>query len=404
MMRAHQMAGIMSMRSHRFLHRLRMVVVEPHADTLDRLELMGRVRLALEGLMTIERYAWDSRGALTMVGRLHAPADTIYPQMRTKLEALGFTPFLRQSGDEVEVLAAPFVITAPKPNIVLPVVLFVITVLSTLMVGALYDGVDVFSNPAGIVAGIPFSATIMGILFVHEMGHYVVGRWRRAPVSLPYFIPVPPIPIPGLGVITFTGTLGAVIVQREPMLDRKTILEIGIAGPLAGLIIAIPLLFYGLATSTVGPPPAGGYIQEGNSILYATAKYLVFGQLLPGNGVDVQLNAVAWGAWIGLLVTMINLLPIGQLDGGHVAYALLGEYAHYLAYAFIGGCVLLGILVAPNWLLWGVLGLFIGPRHPPPLNDVSRIGPGHAALAVLGLITFVLLFIPNPLQVVGVPQ
>jgi membrane-associated protease RseP (regulator of RpoE activity) len=379
--------------------------VEPHvADTLDRLELMGRVRLALDGLMTIERYAWDSRGALTMVGKLHAPADTIYPQMRTRLEALGFTPFLRRSGDDVEVLAAPFVITAPKPNTVLPVVLFVITVLSTLMVGALYDGIDVFKNPAGIVAGIPFSATIMGILFVHEMGHYIVGRWRRAPVSLPYFIPVPPIPIPGLGIITFTGTLGAVIVQREPMLDRKTILEIGIAGPLAGLIVAIPLLFYGLATSPVGPPPAGGYIQEGNSILYAAAKYLVFGRFLPGNGVDVQLNAVAWGAWIGLLVTMINLLPIGQLDGGHVAYALLGEYAHYLAYAFIGGCVLLGILVAPNWLLWGVLGLFIGPRHPPPLNDVSRIGPGHVALAVLGLITFVLLFIPNPLQVVGVPQ
>ena len=186
--------------------------MEPHvADTLDRLELMGRVRLALDGLMTIERYAWDSRGALTMVGKLHAPADKVYPQIRAGMAALGFTPFLRKSGDDVEIMALPFVISAPKPNIVLPVALFIITVLSTLMVGALYDGIDVFSNPAGIVAGIPFSATIMGILFVHEMGHYIVGRWRRAPVSLPYFIPVPPIPIPGLGIITFTGTLGAVI-------------------------------------------------------------------------------------------------------------------------------------------------------------------------------------------------
>ncbi|MDW8147383.1 MAG: site-2 protease family protein [Roseiflexaceae bacterium] len=371
------------------------------SDTLDRLELMGRVRLALDGLMTIDRYAWDSRGVLTMAGKLHAPADKIYPQIRAGMEALGFTPFLRKSGNDVEIMALPFVVSASKPNVVVPVVLFIITILSTLAVGALYDGVNVFSNPAGIVAGIPFSATIMGILFVHEMGHYIVGRWRRAPVSLPYFIPVPPIPIPGLGVVTFTGTLGAVIVQREPMLDRKTILEIGIAGPLAGLVVAIPLLLYGLATLPVGPPPAEGYIQEGNSILYAAAKYLVFGRFLPGNGVDVQLNAVAWGAWIGLLVTMINLLPIGQLDGGHVAYALLGEYAHYLAYAFIGGCMLIGILVAPNWLLWGMLGLLIGPRHPPPLNDVSRIGPLHTALAILGLIVFVLLFMPNPLQFVA---
>lgn len=372
-------------------------------DTLDRLELMGRIRLALDGLMTIERYAWDSRGVLTMVGHLHAPADVVYPKIRAGMEALGFTPFLRTSGDGVEIMALPFVASTPKRGIVLPIVLFMMTLLSTLAVGALYEGVDVFSDPVEIVKGIPFSATIMGILFVHEMGHYVVGRWRRAPVSLPYFIPVPPIPIPGLGIVTFTGTLGAVIVQREPMLDRKTVLEIGIAGPLAGLVVAIPLLFYGLATSPVGPPPQTVYIQEGNSILYAAAKYLVFGQFLPGNGVDVQLNAVAWGAWIGLLVTMINLLPIGQLDGGHVAYALLGEYAHYLAYAFIGACVLLGTLIAPNWLLWGVLGLLIGPRHPPPLNDVSRIGPAHTALALLGLITFVLLFIPNPLQLVGVP-
>lgn len=266
------------------------------SDTLDRLEVMGRVRLALDGLMTIERYTWDSRGVLTMVGKLHAPADAIYPQIRAGMEALGFTPFLRKYGNDVEIMALPFVVSAPQPNIVIPVVLFIIAILSTLAVGALYDGIDVFSNPAGIVAGIPFSATIMGILFVHEMGHYVVGRWRRAPVSLPYFIPVPPIPIPGLGIITFTGTLGAVIVQREPMLDRKTILEIGIAGPLAGLAVAIPLLFYGLATSPVGPPPEGGYIQEGNSILYAAAKYLVFGQFLPGNGLDVQLNAVAWGS------------------------------------------------------------------------------------------------------------
>ncbi|NWG21095.1 MAG: site-2 protease family protein [Chloroflexi bacterium] len=372
------------------------------AEGLDRLDIIARVRMALAGMMDIERYAWDARGILTLRGRLHGPADRLYPSIRAGMEALGFTPFLRKSGTDDEIMALPVVVTSPAPRVWLPVFLFVATILSTLMVGALYENVDVFSNPLGIVAGIPFAGTIMGILFVHEMGHYIVGRLRRAPVSLPYFIPVPPIPIPGLGVITFTGTLGAVIVQREPMLDRRTILEIGIAGPLAGLAVAIPLLFYGLATSPVGPPPATGYVQEGNSLLYAAAKYLVFGRMLPGGGLDVQLNAVAWGAWIGLLVTMINLLPIGQLDGGHVAYALLGRYAHYLAYAFIGVCILLGLLVSANWMFWGILGFLIGPRHPPPLNDISRIGPWHVVLAVLGLLTFVLLFMPDPLRIVGV--
>lgn len=373
----------------------------PTADGADRLEIIGRIRLALEGRMSIERYSWDQRGIVTLRGRLHGPADELYPTIRSAMEALGFTPLLRRAGGDDELMAVPVVITTPPQRIWTPLILFVATILSTLSVGAIYEGVDVLSNPAGILAGAPFAATIMTILFVHEMGHYIVGRLRHAPVSLPYFIPLPPVPIPDLGVITFTGTLGAVIVQREPMLDRKSILEIGIAGPLAGLAVAIPLLFYGLATSTVGAPPAGGHFQEGNSLLYAAAKYLVFGQLLPGNGVDVQLNTVAWGAWIGLLITMINLLPIGQLDGGHVAYALLGRYAHYLAYAFIGLCVLLGLLVSANWMFWGILGLLIGPRHPAPLNDISRLSAGHMVLAVLGLLTFVVLFMPDPLRIVG---
>ena len=147
-------------------------------------------------------------------------------------------------------------------------------------------------------------------------------------MSWPYFIPMPPG-------ITLTGTMGAVIVQREPLEDRRTLLEVGIAGPLAGLVVAVPLLFLGLHMSVVGFPHRGG-IQEGNSLFYLLAKFIVFGQRLPGNGVDVNLSSVAWGAWIGLLITMLNLLPIGQLDGGHVAYALLGRKADYLAYAMIG--------------------------------------------------------------------
>jgi Zn-dependent protease len=377
---------------------------------VDRLALLGEVREALRGLMEFESYAWDERGVLTLRGRLTGPADQLYGVVRSRMEGLGFTPFLRRKGQADELVATPGVVERKAPRVWLPVALFLTSVFTSLLAGALYEWRDpiadgnalmativaIATTPALLLSGLPFAGALMGILFVHEMGHYVVGRLRRAPVSLPYFIPLPPP-------LSITGTMGAVIVQREPMEDRRTILEIGIAGPLAGLAVAIPLLLYGLSTSTVAPPPAGGYMQEGNSLLYGALKLAVFGQWLPGGGVDVQLNSMAWGAWIGLLVTMLNLLPIGQLDGGHIAYALLGRMADYLAYGMIGLCVVLGMLLPDNgtWLIWGVLALLIGPRHPPPLNDISRLGAGHVALAVFGLVVFALLFMPAPLRQVG---
>jgi membrane-associated protease RseP (regulator of RpoE activity) len=295
----------------------------------------------------------------------------------------------------------------------LPAVLFALTFVSVLLTGSLGERaiqaqteaeairlivLRLFDIPA-LLTGLPFAAALLGILGAHEMGHYVVGRLRHAPVSLPYFIPLPPP-------ISFIGTMGAVIVQREPMQDRRTVLEVGIAGPLAGLVVAIPLLFYGLATSDVGPTPAEwlkqGYTQEGNSLFYLAAKLLVFGQILPSNGIDVHLNSVAMAAWIGLLVTMLNLLPVGQLDGGHVAIALLGPRAVYLAYVIIGLCVLMGVVFTYFWLVWAGLAFFIvGPRHPAPLDDISGIGRWHKALAIFGLIVFALLLTPAPLTIVG---
>lgn len=364
----------------------------------DRLELTGRVHESLSGLMDIDSYAWSERGTLTLRGHLAGPSQTIYHAIRTRMEALGFTPFLRRSGDQDELVATPGVIERTKPRVLVPVLLFLATIFTTLWAGAQNEGVNIFASPAAILAGLPFAATVLGILLTHEMGHYVVGRLRRAPVSLPYFIP-----LPGIGV----GTLGAVIVQREPMQDRRTVLEVGIAGPLAGLAVAIPLLIYGLATSEVGPPTPEmmtvGYLQEGNSLLYMAAKYLVFGQILPSDGIDVHLNAVAFGAWIGLLVTMLNLLPIGQLDGGHVSYALLGDRARYLAYAMIAVCVVLGATLSFNWLIWAVLTLLVGARHPAPLDDISRLSRWHVALAIFGMVVFVLLFMPSPLTIVTPP-
>lgn len=271
--------------------------------------------------------------------------------------------------------------------------LLIATVISCLAAGALYQGVDVFSEPWRIAAGIPFAATLLGILATHELGHYVVGRRWRAPVSLPYFIPLPPP-------LSFTGTMGAVIVQREPMRDRRVLFDVGLAGPLAGLCVAVPLLFYGLMHSTVGAMPSQGYMQEGNSAFYLLAKLLVFGQILPAGNLDVQLSDVAFAAWIGLLVTMFNLLPIGQLDGGHVAYAVFGRYALYVAYGMIGFCVLLGVFVDSTWLVWGVIATFANPRHPAPYDDVSSIGTWRVVIACIALLILLFLLTPVPLRVV----
>lgn len=393
---------------------LKGAAVSTQNDPADRLARTAEVRLALAELFEIERYAWDERGALTLHGRLLGPADALYRRIRARLEPLGFTPFLARAGGADELLAVPVVIERGAQRVALPLALFALTVLTMLLTGAIAEqqvcvvsygqaarlAAMVLATPSELLRGLPFAATLGAILFTHEMGHYLVGRLRRAPVSLPYFIPMPPF-------ISFTGTMGAVIVQREPMEDRRTILEIGIAGPLAGLALAIPLLIYGLGASAVGGPPApppgcdASYTQEGNSLLYAGLKWLVFGRVLPSGGQDVLLGPVAWGAWIGLLITMLNLLPIGQLDGGHVAYALLGRRAHYLAYALIGACVLLGVFVSGTWLFWALLAFLIGPRHPAPLNDVTRLRGGHVALAIFGLLVFVLLFMPDPLRVVG---
>jgi Zn-dependent protease len=363
---------------------------------------------AIAGLLEADTIDRHTNGTIMIRGRLLVEAERAYRPLRARFERLGYTPFLRPYAHGVELIAIPVVIERRAQRMWINLLLFVITVLSVLLTGAIYEYTgsattwpalltDILGSPSHLLLGLPFAATLLGILFTHEMGHYVVSRLRHAPASLPYFIPLPPLH-PALAI---TGTLGAVIVQREPFENRRTLLEVAIAGPLAGLVVAIPLLFYGLATSSVGPAPAGIHFQEGNSLFYAVAKYLVFGHWLPSNGLDVQLNMVAWGAWIGLLVTMLNLLPVGQLDGGHIAYALFGRYAGWLAYASLACFLGLGLFVSPAWLIWVILIAVMGPRHPPPFNDVTQLKPVHIVLGIIGLVTFVLLFTPRPLTIVG---
>ncbi|MFM2032798.1 MAG: hypothetical protein RLZZ297_1563 [Chloroflexota bacterium] len=324
-------------------------------------------------------------------------SDVFFAALQARARRAGYTIWMRAESRKTGVIGASDVVFLPgvpprtATHWVVAGVLLLATIVSCLACGALYHGIDVFAHPTQIWQGWPFAATLLGILATHEMGHYVVGRLRGAPVSLPYFIPLPPP-------LSFTGTLGAVIVQREPMRDRRMLLDVGLAGPFAGLLVAVPLLFIGLSQSVVGPAPTTGYIQEGNSAFYILAKFLVFGTMLPYNGMDVQLNDVAFAAWIGLLVTMFNLLPIGQLDGGHAAYAVFGANSVYVAYGAIAFCLLLGIFVDNTWLVWGLIATLSNPRHPAPFDDVTRVGWRRIALAAFALLVLLFLLTPAPMQ------
>jgi membrane-associated protease RseP (regulator of RpoE activity) len=290
--------------------------------------------------------------------------------------------------------------------------LFIATLTSLLYVGAGYALTDAglleVASPAQAIwfvirhihYGVPFALTLMSILLAHEFSHYFVSLRHGAPTSLPYFIPLPVSPF---------GTMGALIVQNSPMRDRRALVEIGAAGPIGGLVVAIPLLILGLTLSQVGEPPPGVEVavQEGNSLLYLGLKYLVYGRILPSGGEDVWLNSVAFAAWAGLFVTMFNLLPIGQLDGGHVARGLLGERAKTLGHVIIGAVLIWGVwlLLQGNqggqiWLTWGVLNLLLNREHPPLLNELTRLTPAHIVLGLVTFFLFIITFMPAPWQTI----
>jgi membrane-associated protease RseP (regulator of RpoE activity) len=333
-------------------------------------------------------------------GQLLGDAESAYAALRERFRALGYTPILQRQGEGEVIIAQQGVIVAQPSRVWINVVLFAATVLATLLTGAINEVGQtlpgrmilpaLLQQPILLLTGVPFSLTLMSILLCHEMGHYIVGRRYNAPVSLPYFIPMP--------FFGLFGTMGAVIVQRAPFEDRRSLFDIGVAGPLAGLVVTLPLLVYGLATSKVGPIPPGS-LMEGNSILYLAIKYLIFGKVLPGNGLDVSLNAVAWAAWGGLLITSLNLLPVGQLDGGHILYALLGKRAWPVAIGVVFLLLAMGFLWS-GWFLWAILILVFGVRHPAPLNDLSPMGFKRALVGVGVLILFVLTFAPIPFSTI----
>jgi len=312
------------------------------------------------------------------------------------------------------------------PKYGLNLLLFLLTVVSVFWTGAAqFDPTFVASlDPRHwfeIWRGWPFAVPVLAILVAHESGHYVAARIHGVPASLPYFIPLP--------LLSPFGTMGAIIGMSGRIRSRKALLDIGAAGPLAGMAVALPVLAIGLSLSTIGPNPPSQYTQEGQCLLYMLLKRIFAGPIPPGY--DVQTHPTAFAGWVGLLITMINMLPWGQLDGGHIAYALFGERQHSFARWIRRSLLLLfgynalkfGVpflmhsshlslrqlfassafwLVVSNsafWLVWfgftGAIGWLSGtPDHPP--FEPGELDLGRRIVAWASLAMFVLLFMPTP--------
>jgi membrane-associated protease RseP (regulator of RpoE activity) len=275
----------------------------------------------------------------------------------------------------------------PQPTRPLvPLVLFMLTILSTLVVGAFSEGANPYQDIHALARGVPFSFSLIFILGMHECGHYMYSRKWGVDVTLPYFIPVP---------FGF-GTLGAIIKIRGPIPSRGALLEIGAAGPLAGFIAALPVIATGLSHSqvaAVASAPPGG-VTLGDPLLFTILARFMFGVLPAGH--DVFLTPMGLAGWIGLLVTMLNLLPLGQLDGGHIAYAVLGKKFKYAVWSVLGGLLVLGFWW-PGWWVWAVfVTLLVGHRHPRPLENVQPLTMGQKILAGVMLVIFIVSFIPIP--------
>jgi membrane-associated protease RseP (regulator of RpoE activity) len=285
-------------------------------------------------------------------------------------------------------LVRPWPADPKPPRLLLHLGLLLATVVTTIIAGALQQGVNPLETPELLSKGIPFSFTLLLILGAHEMGHYQVSRRHRLDVTLPYFIPAPPIPF-------IIGTFGAFIRIRSPIRDKRALLDVGCSGPLIGVLVSIPVILIGLKLSTVTVIGGGEEtITLGEPLLFKLLSWLALGPMTPEE--NVILHPVAFAGWIGLLVTALNLIPVGQLDGGHVAYALFPDYHRYISLGSIGLLVICGVVFWSGWLLWAVLLVFLGWRHPPPYEFWVPLDRRRRVLGIITIVVFGLTFSPAP--------
>jgi membrane-associated protease RseP (regulator of RpoE activity) len=355
--------------------------------------------------------------------------EATYDQLCEQLAPYEITPLFRWDEDRHAILLIP---RRPKPgpsNPWINLIMFILTFFSVTFIGGLnaaqvpLDNINNLAIRAAEIlwAGIPYAVSLLAILGAHEFGHYLMCRHYKVNATLPYFVPFP----------SLFGTMGAVIMMKEQPRNRRQLLDIGVAGPLAGLAVAIPVLIFGLYLSKLDAIPAVipsgvGLQLEGNSLLYLFLKFIMFGKLLPApatfgalpgwlywigyfftgkpyplGGLDVMIHPIAWAGWAGFLVTSLNLIPAGQLDGGHVLYVLIGRKRMAKILPFIIAAIALLSIVSISWLLWAAILFFLGRRLDDPDDQITPLDPGRRRLAIFAMIIFVLVFTPVPLSFIG---
>ncbi len=310
-----------------------------------------------------------------------------FEALRLALKERNAVPMVRKSGAEYVLIVLK---NPPRRymSIWVNVALLVATVLSTIWVGmgyyvAYYGSSGLWNDILGGL--IYFSVPLLTILGCHEMGHYLAAKRHNVAASLPFFIPAP----------TMLGTLGAFISIREPIPDRKALVDIGLSGPIVGFLVAIPVTIIGLILGAQNPPHLDVESVNTYMVFNVPIIYEFLASIFPSSNF---VHPVTMAGWVGFIVTAINLFPIGQLDGGHAVRAILGDKAKYVSYGFAALLIGLGFLY-PGWLFFGLIVVFLGLRHPPPLNEVVKLDAKHIAIALAALIIFAVTFVPIPVEI-----
>ncbi len=341
-------------------------------DTVEKADSqleLSKLRVSVADVMTVENAEVDALGrAIAFTGHLRVEAEDAFESLKARFQELGYIPLLREDeggGNQIVVAIKGTLHAVLAQRKWLNLLLLLLTLATTTYFGGQYasglstDHIIPQLPPVQMLLsfGVPFSLTLLSILGVHELGHYIQARRHRLPVTLPYFIPAP------FGL----GTFGAFIQMRGTVENKRALFDVGVGGPIAGLLVAIPLFIVGLFLSTVSSLPA-----PLNRSLLADGLIALFRPEALANG--ILMNPVLLAARFGLIITAINLLPVGQLDGGHIAYAALGRrWATWIGYAMIAIMAVLGFTTSPTWFVWMVFALLSGVHHAPPLNDITPL-------------------------------
>jgi Zn-dependent protease len=385
----------------------------PQQADARRLEMIGLLRTHLAGVLADAQTVWEpsthapglagqlarrlgsGRALVAFRGHLTMDPGEGYRLLRQRFETLGYTPTLHREGEWEVVTAIPAVFGQSRPRRPwVNVLLFALTFFTTTVMGALLEqsellveqGLTLFlEQPWRLLSGIPTALTIMGILGLHELAHYFTARKHKLDSSLPYFIPVP---------FGF-GTFGAIIRMRTPWENRNALFDVGIAGPIAGILVALPLFFLGLLRAEAMPPMPEG-MPLGTPLLLRWMEDIVYLVRDIPEQYELYISAWAFAAWFGIVVSGFNLMPIGQLDGGHVAYALFGKYTRYLSIAVLIVIAIMAFLLWGGWFAWLAFTFFSGWMHPPPLNMLEPLSKGRVLLGIGVLILTALIFTPVP--------